>query len=170
MYNTNKTRENILTNIYSKNTKYDIVPSYRTVSSIEFTTPIPVSHPRTNIFTWLYSIFYKYIYKKHRISTSNTSDPYKEEEEERKIKNTLTYLNNEVLHDKESMSKYILELSNNYKDNTELYEITKQIRNCVSLTREDIDSILQFNKSEILTIILLQNYCLQNYKEHIELL
>lgn len=71
---------------------------------------------------------------------------------------------------RDSMSNCIVELTNRYKNNRDLYDITNKIRNCITLSVEDVDNIMHFNKNEILTIILLQNYCLEHHRENMELL
>ena len=66
------------------------------------------------------------------------------------------------------MNNYIMNLTNYYKNNNDLYRITTQIRNFTPLNKDDINIIMKFERNELLTILLLQNYCLQYYKEYID--
>lgn len=137
--------------------------SYIANINTEIQTPSGKPHTSINIFFWLFRTVREYVCKSHmRVSIDNSIE---DDEEERVIENR-----SEIWKNKESMSDYIISLSNRYKNNRELYKITNQIRNCIPLSSEDVDNIMHFNKNETLTIILLQNYCLDHHRENIELL
>ena len=76
--------------------------------------------------------------------------------------------NDKTWNNQEHMNNYIIKLTNYYKNNNSLYRITTQIRNFVTLNNDDINIIMKFEKNELLTIVLLQNYCFQYYKNYID--
>jgi hypothetical protein len=119
----------------------------------------------SNIFSWLFynirNLFYK---KRTRIFTNEQC----ESPIESNIENSIIDTNCVEWKDRERLGKYIIDLTSRFKSNKDLYKITKQIRNFTSLDNADVDNIMNFNKDEILIIILLQNYCLEHYREHIE--
>jgi hypothetical protein len=123
---------------------------------------------RFNPFSWLFRTIHDYIYKTRvRVSANNSVEP---DQEERIVEDSLIHNTSDAWKNKDSMSNCIVELTNRYKNNRDLYDITNKIRNCISLSVEDVDNIMHFNKNEILTIILLQNYCLEHHRENMELL
>lgn len=76
--------------------------------------------------------------------------------------------NSKSWNSKVYMNNYIMNLTNYYKNNNDLYKITTQIRNFIPLNNNDINIIMKFERNELITILLLQNYCLQYYKKYID--
>lgn len=80
----------------------------------------------------------------------------------------LQHGNSKTWNNNVHMNNYIINLTNYYKNNNDLYRITTQIRNFTPLNKDDIIIIMKFERNELLTILLLQNYCLQYYKKYID--
>jgi hypothetical protein len=171
-----KSNHTLYSSIYSSKSNCVKHSSYRTPTTVnaktsDVQTLLPtVDQPihRVSIFSWIFSKIKEYICKKQVKVYVNES--IETEQEEKNMENDFNHCTKDIWESKESMSKHIVYLSNYYKENKDLYKITNQIRNCISLSSEDVDNIMHFKKNEILTIILLQNYCLEHHREHIELL